>query len=80
MRLLAVLFLSLVLAGLAVRFHATGQASSIYGPTHITAGGQGVFLSFSDEIHRFSEQGQSLGTVKSRLHRALGHLRRDWDD
>ena len=62
-KLLAALFLALVLAGLAVRFHAAGQASSIYGPTHVTAGSRGVFLLFSNELHRFSTQGRWLGSV-----------------
>ena len=62
-KLLAALFLALLLAGLAVRFHAAGQASSIYGPTHVTAGSRDVFLLFSNELHRFSEQGEWLGSV-----------------
>jgi len=57
---LAILFLALMLLGLAARFWASDKAYQFTGPTHIAAGATGVLLFAAGDIYRLSHAGELL--------------------
>lgn len=60
---LAVLFLALVLVGLAGRFWASDKAFTFTGPTHITISEEGLWLYTSQQLVQLSRSGELLQTV-----------------
>jgi len=60
---IALLFMVLLLAGLAARFWASGKAYEFTGPTHITAGEEHVYLFASGDIYQLTHAGEMQGLL-----------------
>jgi sugar lactone lactonase YvrE len=64
---LAFLFLALLIAGLIARFWTSDRAYGFTGPTHITAGGEHVYLFASGDIYRLTHAGKLLNVIPRQL-------------